>query len=503
MSESGIAGHLRWVPLLLAVTLAVAPDSTARQTADPPDRMAGRLFVRGMTRAFLGDDPGAVALYREALTHTPDDPAILEAMAEAHARMGETDSALFYARRVAQLAPDRPGPGLVVARLLVASGAVPEALGVLDDLQARFPDDEVVLRTRADLLARTEQRTRARSAYRELVDRFGGSSDDLERLLDLETALGDLEAAVRLLERLERHRPGDAALLQRRAEILVQLGRTDDALGVFRQVLAADPASAEAREALRALEAGDDAAPLPEPERSGRHWLDAAASDPRNVDAWRAAVCTLAREGRTADALRAAEDGLLFFPGDPELELCTGTAALLAVLPDQAGDRFDEAVAVLSERAEADPGLRLGALAGRSAAAALSGTDLPLPDAVRETLQAGRLPAAARALTAFAIAREDPSRALGLADDAVDADGGDAVAIAARALALHALGRSAEAGREAEGPASDPEAPPLVLLVAGDLAFSAGRTSAAQEFWERALTRSPASGILRARLEKP
>jgi tetratricopeptide (TPR) repeat protein len=483
------------VTILVALLLVPAGGAAAQEAPDPPERMAGRLLVRGMTRTFLGDDEGAIALYREALALTPDDASILAALAEAHHRIGDDDSALFFARSAASRDPGRPGGGLLIADLLLATGDTGEALAELDRLSNAFPDDDDVLRSLAEALVRAEQPTRAREAFRTLADRNPGDPVVLGRLLTLETDLGELERALRVLDELEAVEPGDADLAVRRGRLLVQLGRPTEAAEAFEGALVLAPAHREARAALAGLGVDPDSARAAgDAGRSGADWLRAASADPRNRDAWTRAVRSLAREGRTADALRAADDALLLFPGDVRLEVEAGLAALLAVLPGRALAHFEAALRFVEERPGDDEGASQTAGAGRRYAAALGGQDEP-------STSDGAMPAAdPDALALRALADRDIRRAIDLADAARAADPDGPLAAAALAGALARAGREDEAlTLLAPRLESDPVAP-LVLMIAGDVLAARGRAEEARSAWQRGLDASPDSPVLRSRL---
>ncbi len=64
------------------------------------------------------------------------------------------DECIAWARRAAQIAPDRPQGGLLLAESLADAGRLDEARTALDGLTRRFPDHESVIVGRARLLAR-------------------------------------------------------------------------------------------------------------------------------------------------------------------------------------------------------------------------------------------------------------------------------------------------------------------------------------------------------------
>lgn len=484
------------ITIALVVTLLVTPGRPvgAQQTSDPPERIAGRLLVRGMTRAFLGDDRGAIGLFSEALRLTPDDASLLGAMAEAHHRIGNEDDAAFFAQRATVVRPDRIDPGLLLVGILQASGDLAGALKELDRLTGVFPDDTDVLRARAETLVLSEQWSSARDAYRLLADRLAGDTDALLNLVDLEAKLGNLDAALEALDRLDALAPGEVDVALRRGRILVHLDRDPDAIRAFERVLDLAPGHVEAREALGAL--GVETDRTTEIVRSPDDWLKAVADDPRSRDNWIMAVRTLAREGRTADALRTSGDALLLFPGSARLEIEAGLAAILAAMPEIAIAHFDAGLRDLAERPANETNLETVALAGRWLATSLTGVDVPEPDI------SGHGPDD-RALMALALAAVDAERATAIADAALADDPEGPLQLAAAAEARRRGNRSADAlDLLSNHVHSDPVAP-LVLLVMGDVLAGSGRIEDARQAWLRAADSSPGSPLVRARLGRP
>lgn len=128
---------VRCFALLLVACLAGAPvwaQETVRD-ASPP----AMSLLRALTRLQAGDAAAAVTLLQAALITTPDDAALLTALAEATAQTGDRTGARLYAERAVEVAPDAPEPARTLARLLIGAGDHVGARRVLDALLARTP----------------------------------------------------------------------------------------------------------------------------------------------------------------------------------------------------------------------------------------------------------------------------------------------------------------------------------------------------------------------------
>jgi Tfp pilus assembly protein PilF len=98
------------IALAFALALGLAPASWGQQPGLPADSSAlaaraEQLFVRGLTRAYLGDHAGAAALYEQVLALRPQEAAVLGALAESHEARGEFAAARYYAERAVAAAP--------------------------------------------------------------------------------------------------------------------------------------------------------------------------------------------------------------------------------------------------------------------------------------------------------------------------------------------------------------------------------------------------------------
>lgn len=203
---------------------------------------AAALFplVEATAAAELGRHEAAERAFDEALRRLPD-------YAEAHARLGEyllargrRDEARRHLERARQLSPSAPGPLLALARLEHAAGRDDEAWARLDEAAkkgARGPEFELL---RGLVAARLRRDSAVRHLRRAVAAGAGGAEARLELARALDRR-GDTDAALAELAALERDAPGAAAVNAARAQILMSLGRFDEALDELRVGMDKEP----------------------------------------------------------------------------------------------------------------------------------------------------------------------------------------------------------------------------------------------------------------------
>ncbi|MBO6575606.1 MAG: tetratricopeptide repeat protein [Rhodothermales bacterium] len=323
--------------LLVAVLgTSLTPEASAQVPQDPV-LTASRLLVRGMTRSFLGDYDGALALFDQALRLQPDDAAIHGAIAEVHETQGDLNQASFYAERALSLAPEGPEHLRLASRLRRTTGDLVGSLEALDTLVGVRPRESAAHVERARVLVALEQRGEARAAYALADDLAPLPTPVLGELLEVHIDLGELQEAVSLTERMLSAEPAAPVALTR-GQILVQLGRTEEAIESMQLALTLDPANQEAREALAEL--APEATPEP-PALDPAAMAQEAEENLRDVGLRvRALAANLsARDFATAE--RLLEDGLLFFPGQQALAMLGAELRLHQLRLEEARDLLE------------------------------------------------------------------------------------------------------------------------------------------------------------------
>ncbi len=468
--------------LMLAAWLGAGPtpNQAHGQVAQDPEISAQRLLVRGMTRSFLGDDEGALELFERILQFRPDDATVHAAIATTLVSLDDFVRASFYAERAATLAPERGENIRLVAELREISGDAIGSLEAYDNLITLLPDDLAARVAKARLLIALEQRTAARDTYSEALSLGAKPGEILQEYLDVLIDLGELESALATAQAL-RDLSGGAEVVGTIGQILVRLGRDGEAADVFASGLDEWPNDAEIYDALAALDP-DRAASYRQssgtPDEIAAALAREAETDVRSIELRLRALKANLLVRDLPTAMRLADEGTLFFPGDRELILLAVDAYLHGLEPQKAIELLQAA----AHLAEGDPDWPRVTLAGRGAA------EWVLSGSVSEV----ESPGDPRALSWSVMAGADREMLTGVTSRAL-----------ARALMAARRGRAAEAVTILTESTSGNGASPLEWVALGDFLDGDGRTTEALSAWRRALEMAPSNAIVLSRLRLP
>ena len=445
---------------ILALTALLATPALAQRAEPSAERQqveAEQLFVRGMTRAYIGDYDGAVELYESALGLAPDDPAVLAALAEAHEARGDLTTALFFANRAVERAPDEPSGYRLLAGLQLATGDTNAALATYERLVEARPADTGALTALARIQQQSGRFAEALATYERVLDRVGENGAVRTRMLSIYERLGDDDGALRTLEALVELDPANDVLRGQLAERYRTRGDVARA-----EALAPDLAPAsEPANPSSGSDALFDAGDWPAAAAALARDLDA---DPLDPPAWARLAFAHLYAGDPAAALDAADEALLLFPGQYDLALAAALAHADAGNESDARRAFTDALAIHSEARPED-------------------------DAERAFLQAH-----------LALLDGDLDAALDHARSATDTDPSDPAY-------LDVLGRvhlardefDAAAERLAEAVAAGARTVPTLERL-GDAEAARGRTEEARRHWQAALEIAPERTSLRNKL---
>jgi tetratricopeptide (TPR) repeat protein len=207
----------------------------------PTDPRAEQLFVRGMTQAFLGDYRGALDLYEQVLRIKPDEPAVLSALAEAYEGLNDLATAVFYAERATEFAPDNLHFRQQLASLHLRAGDPNTAAETYRTLVEHFPDNHTALYELARLLATTGKQQEALDVYERLIQLVGDDIDIYREMLQLYADLEDKNGAEKTLKALIELDPTDSNYLILLGDLYRQQKRMDEAAGAYSQALKLNP----------------------------------------------------------------------------------------------------------------------------------------------------------------------------------------------------------------------------------------------------------------------
>lgn len=218
-------------PLFAHEGLHEQVEAVTRAIANEP-RNAVLYLRRGELHRLHGAWQQAARDYERARVLDGD----LYAVERAHGQMlvdsGRARDAIAPLQRYVQIAPQDPAGHLALARALMAIGRTSAAIVSFEKALAPRPDPEVALEYVAALVAHQ----RCDDALRYL--------DSLEPLvtyrlaaIDLELRAGNLANALRRLEAAEEKAVRKEEWMERRGDLLMKMGRADEARAAYRAAL--------------------------------------------------------------------------------------------------------------------------------------------------------------------------------------------------------------------------------------------------------------------------
>ena len=317
---------------------AAAADAQAALQADPA--RVDALTLLADVRLQQGQSDAAVALLERAIAADPDSSVLKLRLAALLEQRGETGAVRAVLEQLVEADPEAFEPRLRLARYLAARDELDAAERTLRAAVEAAPQARERQRMLLQFIAETQGAEAAVAELRRLIE---ASPDDYGLRFDLAARLqeaGALGAAEEVFERIiERDAGGPDALRARGrlAGLTLAQGRSDEALRLAEQVLAADDANADARlvRAAVALQEGDADAAIADlrnilgnqPDNVGALRLLASAHAQR--DEWALAQDALAK------AIDAAPDNPAPYLALAELRVQAGdTAGATQVLQD-------------------------------------------------------------------------------------------------------------------------------------------------------------------------
>ena len=182
-------------------------------------------------------------------------------------RANDRESALRSARDAIRQAPSHPDALRQLAAALTAFGPSAEALEAIGRAVAAQPEDVGILTTHAIVLETNGRQRDALAAFRKADEVAQHATSSLYNLGRALGKYGSPEESLRVLDQVlqrdQRHRGARAT----RAELFRQIGRIDDTIADYRQLLAQDPDDIKVWSALAAVGAPLDDAEVAQLER--------------------------------------------------------------------------------------------------------------------------------------------------------------------------------------------------------------------------------------------
>lgn len=236
---------------LKAEAFGMAHDSFRRAHALEPGSVEA---LRGGATAAAptGGLAGEIDWLRERAAQAPRNAAVRVALSYALAMAGDMNGAMAAAADANQIDPASPYPLEQLASVLADVGDSARLQPVAEALMTRFPNREDSRYYTATSLFLRERMAEAREEISRLLERHPTHARGHNLRGILCATANDLTCAQSAFEASLRLNPRDASVYTNLGNIHLELGHPEQAIALFSEAVAIDPAAAAAKQALRA-----------------------------------------------------------------------------------------------------------------------------------------------------------------------------------------------------------------------------------------------------------
>lgn len=242
-----------------AVALLQRGEAAAARTLllSLPEEGAPRSFLLGACNHALGDIPGAMAAFADALRREPGHAQAACALGSLQAGRGQRAQAIdLFRQTLRRVEDDQLRFNLAV--VLEDTGQAEAALAEYGTILSRHPAHYAARHNRAGLLARLQRLAEAAADYRVLVREHPQHTIPLHNLGELELSLGHYDAAALHLQEVLAREPGNAKALLSLAVALAASGDIVESRSRLAALRTLDPALWEdARQRFNGLRGQD------------------------------------------------------------------------------------------------------------------------------------------------------------------------------------------------------------------------------------------------------
>ena len=313
---------------------ALGLDSYRKAVSIGPDQPKGWYRI-GRTKMSLGDRNGALEALRRAVELEPDHAPLRWRLGFWQLDQGHLGQAQASFEQAIALNPEDPAGWWGLARVLLQTRRPEEAAGMLEVLAEKSPQDvytHLLLGTAYRQLGRWEEARveleRGAGGVAELRDRWDEELEQYRTGYRVQAAkagrlaeLGELDAAMEILQKLQRRHPDNLAVLNNLGTVFIKKNLPQQALEVLGEALKRYPDNVHLHLNMATLYTAMKNSTL-----ALEHLDRAIALDPRMGKAHEKKAAILMNMGSYSAAADACEQALRYDPRNPGLFLLSGLA---------------------------------------------------------------------------------------------------------------------------------------------------------------------------------
>jgi len=227
-----------------------------------PDRAASYYhFSLSKWNEDKGDLPRAISEMRTALKYNPDSSAIHLEMASLLAKSGNSQEAIEFAQKAAELDPKDPGPHWLLANIYFrpqmrgdsATADIQKAVKELEKLKELSPSDERVYYALGGAYFELNQPGKAIEAYEKFQTLTPDIDNGYREIAKYYERTGNSDKAAEYLLRGLKNQPDSVESLTMLAGIYLKQSKGKDAIPIYKKLLAVTGENAAASKRLASL----------------------------------------------------------------------------------------------------------------------------------------------------------------------------------------------------------------------------------------------------------
>lgn len=219
--------------------LREAADAT-RMSPNNPDTYINLAGIQQKASMF----PEAEANLLKARTLAPDSLSAAMALGNLYAAEKQWDNAVNAFRMAITIAPKNPGPRASLAGVYMAQNKGDEAEQVLKEAKAELSTDPAGYRMLGDYYVNQGDTAKAEAEFSSLAKEHPSDFNVKKSYAQILILAKKLDGASQLADEILKRMPQDDAALILKGQILLQTGKTNDALQTLQQAVKNNPGNA-------------------------------------------------------------------------------------------------------------------------------------------------------------------------------------------------------------------------------------------------------------------
>lgn len=198
-------------------------------------------FLEALRLKEKGGLDAALDMYSHCLEIDSQSAAVQYEMAQFYMFLGQAQKGEAFLRKAVSLEPDNYWYKQTLASHFRKRGENEQAIGVIEDIAARFPSRLEPLMELVDLYARQENYQKVVHTLDRLEKLDGKSEQVSMEKFRMYLQMGDLERAFSEIESLAKEYPYEMRYLNILGDVYLENGRSEEAYDIFQKVLKEEP----------------------------------------------------------------------------------------------------------------------------------------------------------------------------------------------------------------------------------------------------------------------